>query len=85
MNPDIKSLGFMDIMSDSKERTEETHEHSEPKNATQEQSSAKEILNSSSPMKKPKSHILDPWKKPYKSWSVQQNEQGEMLVPLTHH
>ena len=47
--------------------------------------SKKEILNSSSPMKKPKSHILDLWKKPYKSGPIQQNEQGEMLVPLANH
>ena len=45
----------------------------------------KEILNSSSPTQKPKNHILDPWKKPYKSGSIQQNEWGEMLVPLSHH
>ena len=36
-------------------------------------------------MKKPKSHILDLWKKPYKSGSIQQNKQGEMLVLLAHH
>ena len=49
MNPDIKLLGFTDIMSDSEERTEETHEHSEPKNATQEQSSAEEKTPTASP------------------------------------
>ena len=31
----------------------------------------KEILSSSSPTQKPKNHILDPWKKPYKSGSIQ--------------
>ena len=31
----------------------------------------KEILNSSSPTQKPKNHILDPWKKPYESGSIQ--------------
>ena len=44
MNLDIKLLGFTDIMSDSEERTEETPGHSEPKNATQEQSSAEEKI-----------------------------------------
>ena len=31
----------------------------------------KEILNSSSPTQMPKNHILDPWKKPYESGSIQ--------------
>ena len=43
------------------------------------------MIKSPSPMQKPKSHTLDPWKKPYKSGSIQRNEQGEMLVLLSHH
>ena len=39
----------MDIMSDSEERTKETPEHSEPKNATQEQNSADEKSPTVSP------------------------------------
>ena len=47
--------------------------------------SKKEILKSSSPTQKPKSHTLDLWKKPYKDGSIQRNDLGEMLVPLSHH
>ena len=45
----IKSLESTDIMSSVEEKTEETPKHSEPKNATQEQSSADEKSPTVSP------------------------------------